>query len=250
LAEDFSGERLLEHQAQRDGMRLELERVMNEFDEARLALAEAQANLTFWKAIATKNDGLVRAEVDSRGVRAEVQAAGLVVLAAECRSILRSSNAPNYVELTLEDDLGRLIVNVRKAEGKTPQDLLGEARAELERLRPAAADLTHILALFAAGSWSCDHCAEPATCFGGYEGSDSPGFSCDEHCGHGCEDGWCIRIPEVFDDEQPCERCGATNWQEADHTLLCGGCGHEPVPVRSEGCACKGCLAAEMGGPH
>jgi len=39
----------------------------------------------------------------------------------------------------------------------------------------------------------CAHCAAPATCYGAYEGA-SPHSACDECCGHGCEDGWCVPI--------------------------------------------------------
>lgn len=126
----------------------------------------------------------------------------------------------------------------------------GELAAELERVRPQAADLRRVLMLMAAGSPLCEHCPETtATCFGGYEHSDGVGFSCDEHCAHGCEDGWCIRIPQIFDDEQPCERCGATEWQAGDQTVICGGCGHEPVPC-GERCACVGCKAAAAEEAH
>ncbi len=72
--------------------------------------------------------------------------------------------------------------------------------AELERLRGCERDLNCILMLMAVGNWCCT-CGAPATCFGGYEDSDSPGFSCDDCCGHACEDGWCIQLPEI------CARC-------------------------------------------
>jgi hypothetical protein len=39
--------------------------------------------------------------------------------------------------------------------------------------------------------YTCAFCERPATCFGSYE-SQAPGFACDDHCGHGCEDGRCV----------------------------------------------------------
>jgi len=38
---------------------------------------------------------------------------------------------------------------------------------------------------------NCFHCQKPATCFGSYEDEYSPGYACDECCGHGNEDGHC-----------------------------------------------------------
>lgn len=39
----------------------------------------------------------------------------------------------------------------------------------------------------------CANCGKPATCYGAYE--DCPaGFACDECCGHGNEDGWCVPL--------------------------------------------------------
>lgn len=40
----------------------------------------------------------------------------------------------------------------------------------------------------------CYVCGMPATCVGLYENALAPELSCDEHCGHGCEDGRCERI--------------------------------------------------------
>ena len=42
----------------------------------------------------------------------------------------------------------------------------------------------------------CRVCAGPATCLGAYEEND-PAYSCDEHCGHGCEDGQCCPLADV-----------------------------------------------------
>ncbi len=35
-------------------------------------------------------------------------------------------------------------------------------------------------------------CGKPATCWGSYEGHGKPEFACDDCCGHGNEDGWCV----------------------------------------------------------
>jgi hypothetical protein len=40
-------------------------------------------------------------------------------------------------------------------------------------------------------------CPNEATCIGAYEGSSSWSPSCDEHCGHGCEDGRCVRVDDA-----------------------------------------------------
>lgn len=42
-------------------------------------------------------------------------------------------------------------------------------------------------------------CGRPATCFGSYESSDNFGYGCDECCGHGNEDGWCLG-PDEWED--------------------------------------------------
>ena len=40
----------------------------------------------------------------------------------------------------------------------------------------------------------CYVCGAEATCCGEYEGATTPQFCCDDHCGHGNEDGWCCGI--------------------------------------------------------
>lgn len=44
---------------------------------------------------------------------------------------------------------------------------------------------------------ACHICGKPATCLGVYEGrDDQPRLAaCDDCCGHGNEDGWCVPIP-------------------------------------------------------
>lgn len=49
----------------------------------------------------------------------------------------------------------------------------------------------------------CSICGEPSTCIGRYEDSEEYDPACDECCGHGCEDGHCIRCTE----EDPCSSC-------------------------------------------
>lgn len=40
-------------------------------------------------------------------------------------------------------------------------------------------------------------CDKPATCLGDYEGEGAETYSCDDCCGHGCEDGHCELLVEV-----------------------------------------------------
>jgi hypothetical protein len=41
----------------------------------------------------------------------------------------------------------------------------------------------------------CD-CGLPAACYGAYEGMP-PDFACNECCGHGNEDGWCVSVEDI-----------------------------------------------------
>lgn len=48
----------------------------------------------------------------------------------------------------------------------------------------------------------CEHCGKPASCLGAYEGGPEA-WACDECCGHGAEDGHCVRVrglPRVVED--------------------------------------------------
>jgi hypothetical protein len=52
----------------------------------------------------------------------------------------------------------------------------------------------------------CAICEKPATCVGRYLGGDDEHLyepACDECCGHGCEDGHCVRCTT----EDPCADC-------------------------------------------
>ena len=42
----------------------------------------------------------------------------------------------------------------------------------------------------------CHICGKPATCIGAYEGGTEAQSACDDCCGHGNEDGWCVPIAE------------------------------------------------------
>jgi len=46
------------------------------------------------------------------------------------------------------------------------------------------------------GMASPSPCRNAATCAARYEGERTPVLSCDEHCGHGCEDGRCIVLKD------------------------------------------------------
>lgn len=41
---------------------------------------------------------------------------------------------------------------------------------------------------------NCEECGKPATCLGAYEGDKEQTYSCDDCCGHGCEDGKCAQL--------------------------------------------------------
>lgn len=45
-----------------------------------------------------------------------------------------------------------------------------------------------------AGSAVCCWCVDMPTCVGRYDGETEDHFCCDDHCGHGNEDGHCVRI--------------------------------------------------------
>ena len=53
----------------------------------------------------------------------------------------------------------------------------------------------------------CSYCRNDATCVGRYEGHGPLEAGCDDHCGHGCEDGSCRDIEDVLadDGEDDCE---------------------------------------------
>lgn len=88
-------------------------------------------------ALVERDHLLTRAILERRGdaTVASVEACGsaMVWLAAECRWVLR--DAPNYMELKFQDDLGELLVTVQRAEGETPAAKVARLEAELARLK-------------------------------------------------------------------------------------------------------------------
>ncbi len=46
-------------------------------------------------------------------------------------------------------------------------------------------------------SETCYACKNDAVCVGRYEGHGPIQFCCDECCGHGNEDGWCVPVEDV-----------------------------------------------------
>lgn len=60
----------------------------------------------------------------------------------------------------------------------------------------------------------CAICGNPATCVGHYESGDEEyDPACDDCCGHGNEDGHCVRCTE----DEPCDGCDG----RADHKAGC-----------------------------
>jgi hypothetical protein len=80
-----------------------------------------------------KDFELLRLTIESGSMSLEARHPFLLVLASECRVFLR--DAPNYMECRLRDDIGELVLNIRKLEGKTPHDFRREAEAERDRLK-------------------------------------------------------------------------------------------------------------------
>ncbi len=71
---------------------------------------------------------------------------------------------------------------------------------------------------------TCYACKKPATCVGQCEDSELE-FCCDECCGHGNEDGWCIHLspenlPKIIDRANRALRIEKENaaYRTADHT--------------------------------
>ncbi len=44
---------------------------------------------------------------------------------------------------------------------------------------------------------TCAVCAKLPACIGAYEGHSPIAFACDECCGHGNEDGWCVPLAKA-----------------------------------------------------
>lgn len=117
--------------------------------------------------------------------------------------------------------------------------------------------------------YRCDHCGDKAACYGTYEGHT--GYSCDECCGHGCEDGHCDPISDKtetrnagdFNDEDaitendkydkrkirvPCPHCRRVSsplcspkTKETSSGMRWVGCDHqEPYASFKTTCRCGG----------
>jgi hypothetical protein len=96
-----------------------------------------------WEAIAGEDDFKLRAEFEHGACLAEMNGKikGIRTLCAEARGLLK--DAPNYVECSMRDDLGELVLVIQKREGKTPHELRRAAEAERDRLQ-ALLDGAHV----------------------------------------------------------------------------------------------------------
>lgn len=72
-------------------------------------------------------------------------------------------------------------------------------KAELEKANDKPITM---LKAMAEGTEHCDMCGKPATCLGAYESEENLGFACDECCGHGNEDGWCVQVNASVSQQQ------------------------------------------------
>jgi hypothetical protein len=71
-------------------------------------------------------------------VEIQARAAVLGELAAVCRDLL--GDAPNFVELKFQDDLGKLAVVVQRLEGETPADKAARLTKALDRANAIIGD--------------------------------------------------------------------------------------------------------------
>jgi hypothetical protein len=95
----------------------------------------AMRQARIWEAVAGEDDFKLRAEFKHGGCFAEMNGKikGIHTLCAEARGLLK--DAPNYVECSMRDDLGELVLTIQKREGKTPNELRRAAEAERDRLQ-------------------------------------------------------------------------------------------------------------------
>lgn len=49
------------------------------------------------------------------------------------------------------------------------------------------------------------NCRKPATCIGSYEGATATSAACDDCCGHGNEDGWCVALHSTAETAPPAD---------------------------------------------
>lgn len=103
----------------------------------------AMRQARIWEAVAGEDNFKLRAEFQHGECLAEMNGKikGIRVLCAEARGLLK--HAPNYVECSMRDDLGELVLVIQKREGKTPHELRREAEKERDSLR-ALLDGAHV----------------------------------------------------------------------------------------------------------
>lgn len=96
-----------------------------------------------WEAVAGEDDFTLRTEFQHGSCLAEMNGKirGIRVLCAEARGLLK--DAPNYVECSMRDDLGELVLIIQKREGKTPHELRKAAESDRDRLQ-ALLDGAHV----------------------------------------------------------------------------------------------------------
>ncbi len=136
------------------------------------------------------------ASIDTKGLRVSVQANGLIRRADTGFLIAKLCDDVAYKDLPDES---------------STRDEIDRLKAELERAndKPIA-----MLKAVAGGAGRCDMCGRTATCLGAYESEENLGFACDECCGHGNEDGWCVRL-KLKADLTECDQSFDLRW-EAD----------------------------------
>jgi hypothetical protein len=123
------------------------------------------------------------------------------------------------------ESLLRLCDNKCVALDKTAAQRNRLAEALREEKQARIIDAAFIEKLKAAAR--CQFCKKPATCVGAYEGNEKPEFACDDCCGHGNEDGWCLSL----DDEER-YRCPAC-LGHGGHGIQCPSLTNTPEPKES-----------------
>ena len=109
---------------------------------------------------------------------------------------------------------------------------------EEERDRYHAAARVVIEGLASKERPTCE-CGKPATCVGAYEREENLGVACDECCGHGNEDGWCVPLAApLAQAQEPCGEHGHS-FTECNELYLAEQAG----PL----CAASGAPAAACG---
>jgi hypothetical protein len=105
--------------------------------QLRTERAALQLKVDELAAIVSKDDGLLRATIDARGVDAQVRVGFLRLVCGEVRQTLIDNQAVNYVEMQMHDDHGFLLVTIQKLEKPTPHQLRQLAELQCEQLREA-----------------------------------------------------------------------------------------------------------------